>query len=290
MAYTHDVRSMLCGAELKKDCCMRTELGLFVRLLSDSGFIKCDNKELARRIALLFKKIYGARPQIAVRRETDGKSDKKYFIVNIPEQCGGPVGTDFFENAGDCCLRALLRCVFIAAGTVSSPEKSSAYVELYFSDEQLATTVGDVLSHFGIRYGSSVRRKRRVVYIKNFEGVCDFLTLTGAQRAMLEFQVNKTSREVTNNVNRTMNCDMANIDRSSGNAQKEVEAIELLASLGRLEGLPPTLYELAVLRRRNRIASLSELGALLNPPLSKSGVSHRMKKITELAASLAKNK
>lgn len=88
MAYTHDVRSMLCGAELKKDCCMRTELGLFSEASLRFGIYKSDNKELARRIALLFKKIYGARPQIAVRRETDGKSDKKYFIVNIPEQCG----------------------------------------------------------------------------------------------------------------------------------------------------------------------------------------------------------
>lgn len=287
MSYTYDVRHMLYTSELKKSCCARTELGLLMCFSAVNGTIKCEDKELVKRVSFLCRKVLHIKPQVFCRRNVrrGGVNDECCF-VRIPETgdlLSAFCKPSFFKTAEECCKKALLRCAFLAGGTISDPEKASSYIELYFPDEAWEQAVCGVLSDFGIRHGAVLRRGKRVVYIKNFEGICDFLTLTGAQKAMLDFQVGKTKREVTNNVNRTMNCDMANIARASAVAERELRTIEMLAASGRLELLPPALYELASLRLNNRYASLAELGEMLNPPLSKSGVSHRMKKIAEYA-------
>ena len=289
MSYTFDVRHMLYTSELKKNCCAKAELGLLLLFAAEkNGTVKCEDKEYAKRLSFLCKKVLQIKPQVSFRRTGRGTDGSGCCFVHMPDAAVDFLEfctPSFFISAEECCKKAFLRCAFLVGGTVSSPEKTSAYIELYFSDEKWEQAACGILSGFGIRHGTVQRRGKRVVYIKNFEGICDFLILTGAQKAMLEFQMGKAQREVTNNVNRTMNCDMANIARASAGAEKEFQAIERLSLSGRLESLPPALHELASLRLNNRFASLSELGEMLNPPLSKSGVSHRMKKIMEYAGS-----
>ena len=286
MSYTSKVRRMLCEIELKKRCCAESELSFLLYLLAvtpDNPDVQSDEKDFIRRIAFLCKKSTGIRPPVTLRREKDGKvryiTDAGKWSVFDNDTCLEKLL--LANHADECCKRALLRSCLAAAGTVSSPERSSAYIELYFKKESDADFIKSLLSRLEIRCGKVKRRERFVVYIKNFEGICDFLILTGAQTAMLEFQVAKADREVSNNVNRAMNCDMANISRSSCRGLKEAELIDNAKKNGRYASLPEQLTELAELRLANPDASLSDLGNLLNPPLSKSGVSHRMKKITE---------
>lgn len=297
MSYTSEVRKMMCEAEVKKPCCATSELYGFMLLsggvknLSEDCVFSCGEKYLAGRIAFLSKKISGERPEIVERTLKKGNSGlvKEYYDLILDKRIIKKVNMTSFESiqgnskGEGCCEKALLRGCFTAAGTISSPQSSATYVELYFENRENAEKVSGILSDFGIKSGVSERRKKIVVYIKNFEGICDFLILTGAQKAMLEFQMSKTDREVNNSVNRTLNCDMANIERARESGLREKEIIDGLISCGKIDGMEEQLRMLAELRSAYPLVTLAELGSMLKPPLSKSGVSHRMKKILEYA-------
>lgn len=301
MSYTLEVRHILSRTELKKECCARTELSFLAYALGENGeAVKCADRETAKRVFFLYRKLFSVKPPVSFRRSSwasgggsgerggvSGSGKKKsVYTVWLPEAKTGLADVcspSFSAGMKDCCRKAFLRCAFLTGGTVSNPENASPYVELYFSEEALVQAACEILSGFGIRHGTALRRGKQVVYMKNFEGICDFLTLIGAQKARLDFEMGKTRREVTNRVNRALNCDMANIARASSGAEKEIRAIERLSAAGKMDSLPPALHELAQLRLENRFASLAELGEMLSPPLSKSGVSHRMKKIMECA-------
>ncbi len=284
MSYTVEVRKMICEAEIKKPCCAETELNAFLyfaRTLKinsvTQGIFVTKEKYIAGRVAFLYKKVYGCRIEIDERQSRNGKG-AAYYELPLNE-----VAESLAFEDNECCKKSVLRAAFAMGGVVSSPDSSATYVELYFAEKADAITVKNILTDFGIKSGCSVRRGKHVVYIKNFEGICDFLILTGAQKAMLDFQMSKTDREVNNSVNRTMNCDMANIDRVSANGMKEKAAVELLMSSGRFESLSEPLKAVAKLRLEYPLASLSELGQMMKPVMSKSGVSHRMKKIMEIS-------
>ncbi len=279
MSYTETVRHLMCETELKKSCCAKAELSAYCELYGNKYIVKAADRELSKRIFFLCRKITGRRPSVALSRDKVGRI---YYQVYIPANVC--YESSFFSSKlDDCCIRAYLRGCFLASGTISSPEKSSAYIELYQKTEQGAAQLHEILAGYDIKSGVTKRRDKFVVYIKNFEGICDFLILTGAQRAMFEFQEKKVDREINNNVNRALNCDMANIDRTMESGAKEAEVIKLMKESGRINALPEQLLPLATLRLSNPMLSLSELGNLLDPPLSKSGVSHRMKKIMEFA-------
>ncbi len=278
MSYTATVRELMCETDIKKVCCAKSELFVIKYFFGSCDIVFCDSKALARRVSFLCKKIEGMRPDVLLRREKNGRF--KYF-VKLSELLYKDDAFFCFEKSEDCCKRAFLRACFIAGGAISDPERSSSYIELYHKTAENAELVKNILTDYGIKCGIVKRREKYVVYIKNFDGICDFLILTGAQKAMLDFQVKKAEREVSNNVNRALNCDMANIDRTSESGTKEALFIQQLKDSGRLDALPEHLSQLAKLRLENPLLSLSELGNMLNPPLSKSGVSHRMKKILE---------
>ena len=293
MSYTVEVRKMLCEAEVKKNCCAVTELNAFLYFAQNAktgsagqrSFVTKE-KYIAGRVAFLHKKVFGSRTEIYESRSKKGKGTV-YYEISLNDMSENVKAEELFKRPlsleeNECCKKAVLRAAFVMGGAVSSPDSSATYVELYFAEEADALAVKDVLSGFGIKSGCSVRRDKHVVYIKNFEGICDFLILTGAQKAMLDFQMSKTDREVNNSVNRTMNCDMANIDRVSANGMKEKAAIEYLMSSGRFESLSEPLKAVAKLRLEYPLATLSELGQMMKPVMSKSGVSHRMKKILEI--------
>lgn len=321
MSYTLEVRHILSRTELKKECCARTELSFLAYAFGENGeAVKCADRETAKRVFFLYRKLFSVKPPVSFRRlsrgggegssgsgnggrgergggsgngsgngsgSVSGSGEKRNsYTVWLPEAktaLADVRSPSFSAGMKECCRKAFLRCAFLAGGTVSDPENASPYVELYFSEEAPAQTACEILSGFGIRHGTALRRGKQVVYMKNFDGICDFLTLIGAQKARLDFEMGKTRREVTNRVNRALNCDMANIARASSGAEKEIRAIGRLSAAGKMDSLPPALRELAQLRLENRFASLAELGEMLNPPLSKSGVSHRMKKIMECA-------
>ena len=187
------------------------------------------------------------------------------------------------EKRSDCCRAAALRAMFSTSGTVSSPDNPKCYIEIYFENEENALCCSRLLDSFSIRCGVSRRRNKFVCYIKNAEGVSDFLTVTGAAGEAIRFQVAKTDREVSNNVNRVMNCDLANIEKTRRCAERELSAIQTLKRSGRFYSLPDDLRDIAGFRLANPEATHTEIGSLLTPQISGSSVSRKMKQIVDAA-------
>ena len=300
MTYTETLRSILLHSDLKKKCCRVTELFIYTCMLTGKcsagealascgeGFITVKNPDLFSRIRFIASKLLPGDQTSALKDAGEGEN-----FGFRPASFGGILKETLAWNTSeldaalknDCCRAAALRAFFCVAGTVSSPDKPKCYVELYFGTEEEARCCGRILDSFSIRAGVSLRRNKYVCYIKSAEGVSDFLTVTGAPSESIKFQVAKTRREVNNNVNRVMNCDMANIEKIRRCCERELKAANRLRETGLLYSLPEDLRDLVQFRIANPVASHSELGALMNPRISGSTVSRKMKQIVETAES-----
>ncbi|MCL4426173.1 MAG: DNA-binding protein WhiA [Firmicutes bacterium] len=179
--------------------------------------------------------------------------------------------------------RAYLRGVFLGAGSVANPEKGH-HLEMVFGDEGQALVAKSLLAGFGLRPGLSRRQQRYLLYLKGSEDIVSFLNLVGAHQALLSYENTRALKSVKNQVNRQVNADTANLARTVEAAQRQIGDIRLLAETLGLEALPPGLRQLAEARLADPEASLTELGRLLDPPLGKSGVNHRLRKLSQLAA------
>ena len=184
-----------------------------------------------------------------------------------------------------CCKTAFLRGAFLGGGSVSDPSKNY-HAEFVTKTAKLADMLFELLLSEQISAKITVRKNSFVVYIKDSEAIASLLGLMGAGMSMLEFYNIKIEREVRNNVNRQVNCDSANLDKVTAAAGKQIAAIKKIESTIGFDSLPSTLGEIATLRVQNPEMSLKELGTLLNPPIGKSGVNHRLERICEIAQKL----
>ena len=188
-------------------------------------------------------------------------------------------------SASDVSRRAFLRGAFLMVGTLSNPEKSY-HMEFAVPKAPLAECLAGMLRDYGLTSGVAQRRARNVVYLKRSEDICDALTLMGAGAAVLKLEDMRIRKDMHNRVNRQLNCDSSNIERTMRAAEGQLRDIAYLADEVGLEKLPGLLRELAQARADNPDASLVELGEMLDPPLGKSGVRARLRKIGELADKL----
>lgn len=181
-----------------------------------------------------------------------------------------------------CCKRAFIRGAFAAAGSVSDPNKGYHF-EVYVASEDLADTLMSCMEFFELKPKVTTRKGSFVVYIKEGEEICEALRVMEASKSVMEFENVRIIREMRGQVNRKVNCETANITKVVGAAVKQIEAINILKQAGQLKSLTPQLQEMATLRVANPEMSLDELGKLLDPPLKKSGVNHRLTKLMALA-------
>ena len=210
---------------------------------------------------------------------------REYFSYLYSDFIADPSG--FFDKHG--LDRGMFGAgAFLAAGSVNDPEKDY-HMEISTADEQLAAAFNTFLNESGIKSGLAHRQGKAVVYIKGSEGIEDSLTLMGAKSAVLELMNLKILKDVRNRANRIVNCDNANIARTLKASQKQVEDIEFIMAQGKLEELSPELRDIALVRLENPDASLSELGGLLEKPVGRSGVNHRLQKLSKLADELRTN-
>ncbi|MBQ2613736.1 MAG: DNA-binding protein WhiA [Clostridia bacterium] len=178
----------------------------------------------------------------------------------------------------DCCQRALVRGAFLSGGTVIDPRKNYN-LELVTPYAALSGDLLNLLREIGFPFKQVVRKGKYVLYLKNSESISDFLSYMGAFQAQMELLNIKIEKEIRNDFNRAANSETANIEKTINAAVMQIQAIDRLP----LEELPDELREVAMLRLKHKDKSLSELGKLMNPPLSKSGVNHRMKKLLQMA-------
>lgn len=181
-----------------------------------------------------------------------------------------------------CCKRAFLRGAYLCIGSMSNPQKGY-HLEFVCEDDAQAEQITEELQSFGIVAKKVIRKKYKIVYIKESEEIVELLNVIGAHRALMNLENLRILKDMKNSINRKVNCEAANITKTVNAASKQIEDIELIAQKYGLENLSPNLRMIAEVRLENPDATLKELGELLEPPVGKSGVNHRLRKLGEIA-------
>ena len=199
-------------------------------------------------------------------------------------QSGGNLAEAYSKCLCDGCRAVFVREMFVKYGSITDPAKQYHF-DFSFKTEEERDAAYEILSSVGFEFRKTVRRERFVMYIKESSVIEDFLVYMGAQNAAFDVMNSKIVHEFRNSVNRQVNCDTANIEKQLASVKKYTDAIKLLEENGKLDTLPDELKETARVRMENEQLSLADLGALLTPPVTKSGVRHRLDKILYYAQS-----
>lgn len=182
----------------------------------------------------------------------------------------------------DCCKRAFLRGMFLATGSVNNPNKAYHF-EIVVHNREMAEVVQKIMNNFSLDAKIVKRKKYYVVYLKEGSMIVDVLNLMEAYVSLMDMENVRILKDIRNDINRHVNCEMANIKKTVNAARRQIESIQYIEQTKGLKFLNEPLRKLAELRLEEPDANLSELGEMLNPPVSKSGVNHRLRKICEIA-------
>lgn len=199
-----------------------------------------------------------------------------------------PLASDLILQQ-NCCRRAYLRGAFLTSGSISDPEKFYHF-ELVCSDQKQAGQLKELIRGFSVDAKVVERKKYYVVYVKEGAQIVELLGLMGAGISLMKLENVRILKEMRNSVNRKVNCETANINKTVHAALKQMEDIRYIRDMRGLSSLPEGLEEIARLRLEFPEATLKELGMMLKPPVGKSGVNHRLRKISEIADGLKGNK
>lgn len=294
-----------------EECCEHAELAALIRMngtvqLTNQRVvldISTENAAIARRIYSLMKKKFQLHTELLVRKKMRLKKNNVY-IVRIPSQVQeilaelkivseGFLFTDGIDEQiirKDCCRRAYLRGAFLAGGSVNNPEGSSYHLEIASMYEEHCKALVQLANSFQLNARCIERKKGFVFYIKEGEKITEFLSLIGAHQALLKFENVRIMKDMRNSVNRIVNCETANLNKTIGAAVRQIENIKLLQKEIGLENLPDKLREVAEIRLQYPDINLKEVGDLLKGTVSKSGVNHRLRKIDEMAEKIRAGK
>ena len=300
-SFSYKAKAELCRTAVQRLCCARAEC--YGVLLYCNTFtmqevrIITENPEFAARLPRLFHRAFGVRFDRLPAEETPGS--KLIFQITDPDKLRRVVDTlgydprqalvlhvNFAMLEEDCCRVSFLRGAFLAGGSVTDPEKRY-HLELSTSHVQASREVSALLQEMGFLPRSVMRSGSAVIYFKQSEHIEDLLTTLGAPVAATEIMTAKVDKEIRNGANRAMNCDMANVNKTLDAVAAQQEAIEKLEKAGQLERLPEKIQETARLRMQNPELPLAQLAALFDPPISKSCLNHRIRKIMEEARKLS---
>jgi DNA-binding protein WhiA len=304
MSFASDTKNELCKI-VPQQCCRKAEcygLLLFGRSFSPTCItLTTENLGAARRAAQFTAEITGAIMDISTMELHKKDSTSAYTVSAAGAEQAGFVYQKLGYNGqeinlrinlsnleNDCCRSAFLRGAFLSCGTVTSPE-SEYHLEYSVSYMNLAKDLLALIrDNLELELDPRISRRKGsfVVYIKGGERVADFLTFLGAPSAAMNLIQVRMLKELRNNVNRQTNFETANIEKTASAAAQEVLAIEKIQNASGISSLPEELRELASLRLRYPEMSLRELGQYLTPPLSRSGVHHRLQRIIEFAEKL----
>lgn len=265
--------------------------------------ISTENVTVARKYFTLLKKAFNIKAEIVIRRNAYLRRSRTYGVV-IPgdgdarrvlqaakllnrsgqiEENLSVVKNLVIQNG--CCKRAFLRGAFLAAGSLSDPEHFYHF-EIACLTSEKARQIQEVVAAFGIDARIVVRKKYFVVYVKDGDEIADLLNVMEAPQALMEFENIRILKEMRGSVNRQVNCETANIHKTVSAAVKQIEDITFIRDTLGFDSLPENLAQIARLRLEKPEATLRELGEALEPPVGKSGVNHRLRKLGELAEDL----
>ena len=192
------------------------------------------------------------------------------------------IGNELDIKKDELMLKSLARGCFLGGGSLNNPN-NKYHLEILFSTLKNAKFVLEVLKKFGIGAKLFERKNSTSIYIKEAEEISKMLAFIGANKSVLNFEEIRVMRDTRNNINRLVNCETANLNKTINAAIEQIEQIEYLQKIGEFDNLPENLKEIAILRKENPDVSLVQLGQMLSYPIGKSGVNHRLKKICEIA-------
>ncbi len=307
MSFSADVKEELCKCSLESACCNRAELAAIVsfcgsvvtRPEGSALRIRTENFNVAKRTQKLFELVFGFNIDITERAKKSGGSTFAMYIyeqsqlLSAMNKLGLLINKIIKFNINpfivqeECCKRAYLRGAFLGGGSVTSPKKSYHFeIETHY--QGLSRDFVELLLEQDIEAKTVMRKSLSVIYIKESEAIADIIALMGATDSMIELYNVKMEKDYKNNINRQVNCETANLKKQGDAAAKQIVAIKKLVSDKRVN-LPDQLKELAAIRVEYPEASLKELGEMLSPQISKSGVNHRLKKLIEMAEKAENN-
>lgn len=294
MSFSSETKAELCRVPLQKHCCAVAEaygILLYCNMFTaDEIRIVTSSAVLTDRLPKLFKKAFGIAFDIAPSCEIKGKQT---FSITNKEHIKQIFAAYGYEARGilahhinlgvledNCCKAAFLRGAFLAGGSITDPTKSY-HLELVTDHYNVSRETFSILLELGFSPKDASRSGNYVIYFKQSEAIEDFFTLMGAPLSAMDIMSAKVEKDMRNAVNRRVNCDSANADKIVLAAQDQLEAIRRIERTTGLDELPEKLREAALLRIANPEASLTDLAALAIPPVSKSCISHRLRKLTE---------
>ena len=294
MSFSKNVKNEYCAMPWGDPCCTQAEMlaSLMCSARFRQGQVSISTAHIgySQRLSSMINEIYGTTARITHGRElyniqVEEKQAFDRIISDLKEQAGfdairGTMSKENFTN--ECCRRAFLRGLFLSAGSVSEPNKSY-HLEIAARRLSVAEVAVHLLSLEDIHAGILKRNGYYVVYMKEGQQISDFLLITGAHEALLDLESLRVDKSVRNSVNRVVNCDNANTIRIAFTGARQQETLEYLSEHIGLGALPKDLQIAARMRLEYPDLSLKELGELMDPPLGKSGINHRLKKLEKIA-------
>ncbi len=322
MSFSYDAKAEVAESEMPAEiCCVKAELGGLLRTCGtieegEGGYsihFTTEIKPLIKRLNILMKRLYPQCGDLEVREEEKINHTLRYLVL-VPADFAEKLlddtqmfrvsydgtktlyfGVNRYLIENDCCQREFIKGVFMGCASANIVIKDindlkkhtgGYHLEFVFTNSSLAGDFSHIISQYDIYSKSMMRKKFTVIYIKEAEVVSDTLALVGANNAVLTLQNEFAVREVRNKLNRQLNCMNSNLGKMVEASLKQIEAIQKISDTMGLENLPDNLYELCMLRLANPEETLENLAKLMNPPLTKSGVNHRLRRIVKIATEI----
>ncbi|MCL2051490.1 MAG: DNA-binding protein WhiA [Lachnospiraceae bacterium] len=281
MSFSAEVKAELLNIIPSSRHCQLAEIAPIVYffgalLLSEESVtalvIETENVTIKRKYFTLLAKAFNIKADALTIMQALGYYDK----------ARSPDGITSTLIKSTCCRRAYLRTIFLCIGSMSDPQ-GGYHLEFVFDHEEQVTQLREVLKSFAIESKVIKRKKNFVVYVKEGASIVDLLNIMGAHNSLLKLESLRVEKEVRNSVNRKVNCETANIGKTVSAAARQIEDIIYIRDKIGFASLPPNLKQTAELRLEYPDITIKELGALLSPPIGKSGVNHRLRKLSEIA-------
>ena len=307
MSFASETKKELTQVEAD-DSSLKAEVSALIRMNGTLSFanrqisldVQTENAAIARRLYTIVKKMYPYNVELLVRKKMRLKKNNVY-ICRVREGAREMLADleivsnsfEFNHTISESIIpknnqrRAYLRGAFLAGGSVNNPETSSYHLEVYSLYKEHGEALAELMNRYDLNAKTIERKKGFVTYLKEAEKISDFLNLVGATQAMLKFEDVRIVRDMRNSVNRIVNCETANLNKTIGAALRQVDNIRYIDNAIGLDQLPEKLREIARLRVEYQDVTLKELGEMVSTGVvSKSGVNHRLRKIDEIADAL----
>lgn len=316
MSFSMKTKNELARIIPEESCCQLAQLAAMIRMsgtIQLAGFqkvnikIATENAAVARTIFKLLKKSFGIHTELMVKKNKLLKKNNHYMMTINSDAGANDIlqtvkilqltdaqftiehGVPWELVESRCCKRAYLRGAFLGAGSVSDPEKAY-HLEFVTASEEHSEDLKNLINEFELGAKIIQRKQSYVVYLKEGDQIVDLLNIMGAYSALLNLENIRIYKQVRNNVNRIVNCETANLSKIVNASLRQIENIEYIQKTEGFRILPEGLREIAELRLHYQDASLKELGNMLTPPVGKSGVNHRLRKIDKIAEKLKHKK